>query len=82
MGQANRGATNIRPDAVGGRICGIFATVFECRLDVADNVVFGGTLDHFGLEVSVSFNYRKLISGQIIRLFGRPDTFNELVCSI
>ena len=51
MGQANRSATKIRPQAVEDGIFGRFSNFDKCTLKVASDVISGVAMEYVGVDV-------------------------------
>ena len=64
---------------IGGPSCSNFA---ECQPEVAHDVVSDMAIEYIGMDVHAKFVDSELSSGRIIRLFGRPDAFYTLLCTI
>ena len=71
----------IRPKAVGCCIFSRFSNFYKCRPEVAGDVISGVALEHVGMDVHAKCGESMLISGRIIRLFGRADPLYALLCS-
>ena len=82
MGQAKRRTTKIRPQTVGGGIFGRFSNFDKCRPEVSGEVISDMTIEWVGMDVLAKFGDSTFKNGRIIRLFGRPDAFYALLCSI
>ena len=65
----------IRPKAIGSGTFGRFPNFDKCRSEVAGDVIPGGTVDYFGIDVRATFGASGLNICRIILLFGRLDPF-------
>ena len=54
--------------------CGI-SNLDKCRPEAAGDVISGMAIDYLGRHVRANLGDYRLNSGQIIRLFVRPDAF-------
>ena len=75
MGQAKRRATKIRPKSVGSGIFGRFRNFYNCRSEVAGDVISGVAVDYVGMDVCTTFGESGLNSDRIILLFVRLEPF-------
>ena len=68
--------------AIGCGIFGRFSNFDKCQPEAAGDVISGMALDYVSTYVVASVGANRLNSGQIIRLFVRPDLFCAHLCSI
>ena len=81
VGQAKRRATKICPKRSKAAFSVAFSNFDKCPQEVAGDVIPGAALVDVGMDVRVIFSDFRLNSGQVIRLFDRPDPFYALLCS-
>ena len=60
----------------------MFFNFDKCCPVAAGDVISGRAVESVGMDVRAKFRDSRLNSDQIIQLFGRPDLYHALLCSI
>ena len=82
LGRQNTAKLKFEPKPTEAAFSAVFSNVVKCPSEVAGDVMSGVAVDQVGVDVRATSGESRLNSGQIIRVFGQPDSFCALLRSI